>query len=110
MARRFQQQQRGYDDILWRSDAGQLSNWLGQANGGFTNNDANAFASVPTGWQVVAVGDYNGDGFDDILWRSDSGQLSNWLGTEGGGFTNNDANAFAAAPTSWHVQPLELLV
>ena len=95
----------GRDDILWRSDTGQLSNWLGQANGGFVGNDANAFTTVPTSWTVVAVGDYNGDGRDDILWRNSNGQLSDWLGTATGGFTPNDANAFTSVPISWHVQP-----
>ncbi|MCY7279803.1 MAG: M10 family metallopeptidase C-terminal domain-containing protein, partial [Sphingomonas bacterium] len=33
----------GRSDILWRNVAtGQLSDWLGQANGGFVGNDANA--------------------------------------------------------------------
>ena len=91
----------GRDDILWRSATGQLSNWLGQANGGFVNNDANAFSTVPLDWQVVGTGDFNGDGRDDILWRSQTGQLSNWLGTASGGFINNDANAFATVPTNW---------
>ena len=94
----------GRDDILWRSDAGQLSNWLGQANGGFVGNDANAFTTVPTSWTVVAVGDYNGDGRDDILWRNSNGQLSDWLGNANGGFTPNDGNASTNVPTNWHVQ------
>ena len=55
--------------------------------GGFTPNDANAFTSVPTSWTVVGTGDFNGDHRDDILWRSDTGQLSNWLGQANGGFT-----------------------
>jgi hypothetical protein len=96
----------GFDDVLWRSDSGALSNWLGSESGGFLLNDANAFTQAPTSWQVVAVGDYNGDGFDDILWRSDTGQLSDWLGTETGAFENNDANAFANVPTNWTVQPV----
>ncbi|HEV2044407.1 MAG TPA: VCBS repeat-containing protein, partial [Sphingomicrobium sp.] len=100
----------GRDDILWRSDAGQLSNWLGAATGGFVINDANAFTTVPINWQVVGVGDYNGDGRDDILWRSDTGQLSNWLGTASGGFANNDVNAFVSVPINWHVQPEPFLL
>ena len=95
----------GRDDILWRNIDGQLSNWLGQANGGFVANDINAAVLVPTDWTVVATGDYNGDGRDDVLWRNTDGTLSDWLGTASGGFTPNDANAATAVPTSWLVQP-----
>jgi hypothetical protein len=93
----------GRTDILWRNDNGQLSDWLANANGGFTPNDSNAFTTVPTVWQVAGTGDFNGDGRDDILWRNSNGQLSDWLGMASGGFTPNDANAFTTVPTSWHV-------
>ncbi len=95
----------GRDDILWRNDNGQLSNWLGQANGGFINNGAIAGTFVPLAWSVVAVGDYNGDGRDDILWRNTNGTVTDWLGNANGSFTPNDANAAAAVPVSWEVQP-----
>ena len=98
----------GRDDILWRSDSGALSNWLGGADGGFTVNDQNAFAQVATDWFVEQVGDFNGDGRDDILWRHDSGSLSDWLATSSGGFASNDANAFTFAPPEWHPQPTDI--
>ena len=102
----------GRADILWRSDAGQLSNWLGKANGGFVGNDANAFNSVPLDWQVVGTGDYNGDGREDILWRNAiTGELSDWLGQANGGFVGNDANAFVSGvPLSWNVQGIDFRV
>jgi len=91
----------GRDDILWRSDAGGLSDWLGQANWRFASNVANALTTVPTNWHVAGTGDFNGDGRDDILWRSDAGGLSNWLGQANGGFVSNDANALTTVSTSW---------
>ena len=91
------------DDILWRGDTGALSNWLSTASGGWQNNDANAASSAPTNWQIAAVGDFNGDGRDDILWRNSSGAFSNWLATASGGWQNNDANGASFAPTSWHI-------
>ncbi|HEX7826399.1 MAG TPA: VCBS repeat-containing protein, partial [Mycobacterium sp.] len=97
----------GRSDILWRNTAtGQLSDWLGKADGGFTPNDANAFASVPLDWQIAGTGDFNGDGRSDIAWRNTaSGAMSDWLGQANGGFSSNDANAFTAGvPTSWHIQ------
>ena len=97
----------GRDDILWRSGSGAFSDWLGTASGGFITNDANAFRNVPTNWNVQATGDFNGDGRDDIAWRSDSGAFSNWLGQANGAFSTNDANAFSNVPTNWQIQPAE---
>jgi hypothetical protein len=94
----------GRDDILWRNDSGLVTEWVGQANGGFNSNWANVAVNVPTTWKVAQIGDFNGDGKDDILWRSDSGQLTDWLGAASGGFTDNYANAAAFVPTNWHVQ------
>ena len=86
----------GRDDILWRNDDGTLSNWLATASGGFTVNDAKAMSHVPNAWRIQGIGDYNGDGRDDIFWLSDGGATSDWLGTAGGGFAINDANALAS--------------
>jgi hypothetical protein len=30
-------------------------------------------------WGISDVGDYNGDGFDDILWRYTDGSLAMWV-------------------------------
>jgi hypothetical protein len=93
----------GYEDILWRQSGGQLTDWLGTAAGGFTQNSANFSQFVATDWHVVSLGDFNGDHRDDILWRNDNGQLTEWLGTATGGFTDNSANASTFVPTNWHV-------
>ena len=93
----------GRDDVLWRNDNGALSNWLGSDTGGFVINDANAFRQVATNWHVAGTGDYNGDGRDDVVWLSDAGAVSNWLGTAAGGFTINDAAAYAQVDISWGI-------
>jgi hypothetical protein len=54
---------------------------------------------------VAGVGDYNGDGIDDVLWRSDTGQMSDWLGRSDGGFTVNDSHAATVVSTNWHPEP-----
>ncbi len=99
----------GRSDILWRNDNGALSQWLGQANGGFVDNYANAGNQIPTSWHVAGTGDYNGDGRDDILWRNDNGALTQWLGTASGGFLDNAGAVSRQVATEWHVQPDYLL-
>jgi hypothetical protein len=80
----------GRVDILWRNDNGKITDWLGNANGGFNGNLANADNSVTSNWQVIATGDFNGDGRSDILWRNtDNGNVTDWLGQANGGFASN---------------------
>lgn len=93
-------------DLLWRNTtSGYTTEWLGTANGGFTDNAAHAATgAADNSWQVVGTGDFNGDGISDILWRNSSGYTTEWLGTSTGGFTDNAAvAATGAADNSWHI-------
>jgi hypothetical protein len=95
----------GRDDILWRdTNTGQLTDWLATATGGFTQNSANFSQLVATNWQVASIGDFNGDGRDDLLWRSDTGQTTDWLATPAGSFVQNSTHFSLSVATSWHVQ------
>ncbi|MEO5775046.1 MAG: VCBS repeat-containing protein, partial [Sphingomicrobium sp.] len=47
--------------------------------------------------------DANGDGRDDILWRSDTGTFTNWLAQANGGFVANAANVWSEVPLTWEV-------
>jgi hypothetical protein len=94
----------GLFDVLWRNDSGLVTEWLANPNGSFSSNWANATVNVPTDWKIAQIGDFNGDSRDDILWRNDSGQLTDWLANANGSFASNWANAHDLVPTSWHVQ------
>ena len=56
-----------------------MTDWLSTANGGYQPNSANLYTSVATDWQIVSVGDFNGDHRDDIMWRNVDGRITNWL-------------------------------
>jgi Ca2+-binding RTX toxin-like protein len=93
----------GRADVLWRNDNGNIFDFLGSANGGFTSNGDNSFVAVDVGWHVAGTGDFNGDGRADILWRNDNGNIFDFLGSANGGFTSNGDNSFVAVDNGWHI-------
>src|SRR5262249_35490885 len=66
----------GSTDILWRQSNGSLAIWLmnGAAvqSSGTITCQGNAVAP-DSSWTVVEIGDFNGDGNSDMLWRNTSG-------------------------------------
>lgn len=63
--------------VLWRDTAGDIALWNVQ-NGQVTSS--NGLGNVSSNFVVQGVGDFNGDGFIDLLWRdTNSGTLSIWF-------------------------------
>jgi predicted NUDIX family NTP pyrophosphohydrolase len=96
------------DDLLLRHDNGTITEWLGQSNGSFFSNHAVAAYALDTSWHVDAIGDFNGDGRDDVLLRNDNGSVTDWLGASNGSFFSNHVNASYVIPAGWHVQSDDL--
>ena len=94
----------GRSDILWRGNDGTVREWLSQSDGTFAGNIAHVDVNPGTGWHVAAIGDFNGDIIDDVLWRSDDGSVREWLGQTNGGFVDNIAHVDVNPGTGWHVQ------
>jgi hypothetical protein len=70
----------GKADILWRnSTTGDVYIW--QMNGTTIASQGDlGIVSPSSGWNIVGVGDFNGDGKADILWQnSTSGEIYIWL-------------------------------
>jgi hypothetical protein len=62
---------------------------------------AGNLGNVPTTYSIASVGDFNGDGMGDLLWRDMNGNTSVW-------FMNGTIVASSAAvgniPTNWTIQ------
>ena len=87
--------------ILWRDSAGDIALW-GVQNGQVTSS--NSLGTVTSNFVVQGVGDFNGDGYPDILWRdTNTGALSIW-------FTNGTAVTSGALvstlPSEWSIAQL----
>jgi uncharacterized membrane protein len=65
-------------DILWQDSSGNLAIW--QINGTRIVSSA-GLGNIPagSGWSIAGIGDFNGDGFIDILWRNVTGAVSIWF-------------------------------
>jgi hypothetical protein len=83
-------------EILWRDTAGDIALW-GVQSGQVTSSSA--LGTVTSNFVVQGVGDFNGDGKIDILWRdTNNGTLSIW-------FTNDaqvtSGASVGALPSNW---------
>jgi hypothetical protein len=72
----------GYSDLMWRQSNGTLSLWQ-MNNSTVTSSSAITYQgntlAPDASWHVVEIGDFDGDGKSDILWRNDNGTMSEWL-------------------------------
>ncbi len=100
----------GRSDIFWRNSNGALTEWLmnGTTIAASGNITSGGVAVTPDAtWHVVEIGDFNGDGTSDILWRNDSGALAEWLmnGTAIVSSVTPSSNGAAVSPdASWSTQ------
>ena len=98
----------GISDLLWRNPAGQLALWT--LNGstitgsGFVSAGGNPVNPDPT-WSIAGVGDLDGDGKSDLIWRnSATNEVAVWLmnGQTITGSGDMNAGGVAAKPdASW---------
>jgi hypothetical protein len=66
--------------ILWRNVDGQPAVWLTTTSGGIAPRPT-GLAPLPNpglSWKIVGTGDFNDDGYADILWQNENGQPAIW--------------------------------
>jgi hypothetical protein len=93
----------GNSDVLWGQDgSGQVYLWE-MAGQQVQAEGAVEHAFVTDDWHVQGVGDFNGDGNSDVLWRQDgSGQVYVWE-MNGQQVQAEGAVAHAPVTSDWHV-------
>jgi hypothetical protein len=70
----------GKADVLWRTSTGGLDLWQreGTAIAAHVSRNNQGGAMGPE-WQVAGTGDFNGDGYADLVWRDTTGQMVVWF-------------------------------
>lgn len=92
----------GRDDVLWRHTDGELYVWNSQTGSAAVNFVGQSLGAVGLDWSVAAIGDYDGDGRADVLFRNADGRVYLWNSNDTGpvGFTGQGLGQTA---TDWHI-------
>ncbi len=74
----------GHADVLWfNGNTGAIGEWLLDGQGNVIRTPSLSLTCGPgcyPQWQIVGVGDFNGDGHADLLWfNANTGAVSEWL-------------------------------
>jgi len=69
----------GMRDILWRTPTGEVSAWLLDGLAIRESGPITDGSEVSRAWKVAGIGDFDGDGSDDVLWRqARAGEVVLW--------------------------------
>ena len=71
----------GTADLVWRqSQTGDVAVWLINGGTATVGQMLSVASGVPLAWQIVGVGDVDGDGKADLVWRhAQTGDVAVWL-------------------------------
>jgi len=95
----------GRDDVYVQDSTGLLWVYIVAADGiSFDNGASGTPVTVPAGWSVVSIGDYNGDGRSDVVVQNDSsGQLWTYItAADGISFDSQASGSVAGVPAGWN--------
>jgi len=86
-------------NIYWRDSAGDLAIW--QVSGGQVTASS-GLGNVASNWQIAGLGDFDGDGVTDILFRdTSSGTVAIWFLNPGGQVQSTAS--LGAVPSNWSI-------
>jgi len=92
----------GVPDILWRdNNSGTVAIWFMNASGGIQSTASVGAVPTASGWNIAQTGDYNSDGYSDILWIDGSGDMAVWFMNSA---TVSSSAGYGSVGTTWQVQ------
>jgi probable HAF family extracellular repeat protein len=104
----------GFIDILWRNGTGAVAIWFSNVNAAQNNLPYIAYTTglglVPPSFNILQTGDYNGDGYSDILWQDNQGNIAIWFLAACGNVAcvSSAAGVGNVALGSWTLQALNV--
>jgi hypothetical protein len=87
---------------LWAITSGNVAVW--EMNGTTVSNPNTAgVGNVVTSFHIAGSGDFNGDGYSDVLWRDTSGNVAVWF-MNGTTVLNPNTAGVGNVPIIWTIQ------
>jgi hypothetical protein len=99
----------GTSDVLWHNTDGTLAEWT--MNGSQITSDPlvtfqGNVVDLASSWSLAGIGDFNGNGTSDVLWRNTNGTLAEWT-MNGSQITSSQYVTFQGNPVtldaSWQI-------
>jgi hypothetical protein len=98
----------GHTDLFLQNDAGTTTtvsvwhmNGVNQIDG---KSISGAPSGIPSSWKVRAVGDFNQNGFPDLVWQNTSdGNLAVWFLNDYGFVSGVSLTPGTVSDTNWHI-------
>jgi ketosteroid isomerase-like protein len=96
----------GRTDLMWRNTiTGEVGPWLFNAGGTTFTGVSLTTVDPNAGWEIQGVGDFNGDGRADLMWRNAvTGEVAPWIFNAGGTSFVSSIIANVATNTGWQIQ------
>jgi hypothetical protein len=89
-------------DVLWRHSSGEVYLWSTTYYNGAATMTGQSLGVVANDWSIADIGDLNGDGRSDVLWRRTNGDVYAWQ-SHGHGAVAFDGQSLGNTPTDWRI-------
>jgi hypothetical protein len=94
----------GWPDILWRYNGSGGANLVWYMQGATRTGTASVLAVTDLNWKIGGAGDFNGDGWPDILWRYSGSGGKNCIWHMKGATRIGSANLLAVTDLNWRIE------
>lgn len=93
----------GHTDLFWRHEvSGAVAAWRFIGTTRVAAVSLTPATVADTSWKIVAITDFNGDGYPDLVWQHDDGSIGTWI-MNGTRMVTGPPLIPGSAPVGWRI-------